>query len=337
MSRDADFPLQLGFLIKFVDPDLKPEEVETETQYLQEDLLDLSGMEHIRFEFLKAKRHQVQVREGVRFEISPERVRPILRRLCARLDHTPRETLILIYSGQVRLQIQTHRAEELASIFAAAEALLPPDKIFLAKAETYVRTRGELSPAEEANLDLLAQQLGLSPEEAAVLQAEAMGPLKTLAEKQQRFSEILAIELAHDYPPSQETQQVLFEFAENLCLPRVEADRLYQQYLQKIQIDVEAKRQQEQAKAEAARHKAAELAQQEHNQHAQVEQEQRVDQYRDTFRSAIQNNYYPLAFDQGRLEQTRQIWGFLRILFGKLKKRSGANCLVLFRLQTTPV
>jgi hypothetical protein len=309
MPRDANSPLQLGFLIKFVEPDLKPEEIETETQYLQEDLLDLSGMEHTRFEFLRANRHQVQVREGLRFETSPERVRPILRRLCARLDHTPQETLILIYSGQVRLQIQTHRAEELASIVASAEALLPPDSIFLAKAETYVRTRGELSPAEEANLDLLARQLGLTSEEAAALQAEAMGPFKTLADKQQRFSEILAIELAHDYPPSQETQQVLYEFAENLRLPQLEADRLYHQYLQKIQIDVEAQRQKQQAEAEAAQQKAAESQQQERNQQAQAEQEQRVDQYRDMFRSAIKNSFYPLAFDQGRLEQTRQIWG----------------------------
>ena len=116
----------------------------------------------------------MRFKEGLQFQTSPDRLRAILRRLCDRLDDHPLETLILIYYGQVRLQIQTHKAEELASIVAAAEDLLPPDSIYLAKAETYVRTRGELSPAEEANLELLAQQLALTPEEASGLKATAL-------------------------------------------------------------------------------------------------------------------------------------------------------------------
>jgi hypothetical protein len=308
MPRDADPPLQLGFLIRFVEPNLKPEEIETETHYLQEDLLDLSGMGQTRFQFLTARRDQIQFREGLRFEAPPDRLRAILRRLCDRLDDSPQETLILIYHGQVRLQIQTHRAEELASIFAPAEALLPPESIYLAKAETYVRTRGELSPAEEANLELLAQQLGLATAEAEDLKQMAMGPLKSLEDKQQRFLEVMTIELAHDYPPSDETRDVLFELAENLRLPKSEADRLYQHYLQKIQAEVEAKRQQEQAEAEAARQKSAARDHLEQEQQSQLEQQQHRDQYREMFRRAIQQQLYPLAFDQGRLEQTRQIW-----------------------------
>ena len=308
MPRDDNSPLQLGFLIKFIEPELRPEDIESETQYLQEDLLDLSGMRQTRFHVLTARQNQVRFKEGLQFQTSPDRLRAILRRLCDRLDDHPLETLILIYYGQVRLQIQTHKAEELASIVAAAEDLLPPDSIYLAKAETYVRTRGELSPAEEANLELLAQQLALTPEEASGLKATAMGPFKSLTEKRQRFLEVMTVELTHQYPPNQETQQVLYELAEHLRLPKQEADSLYQDYLREIQANVEAKRQQEEAEAKAARKQAAEQDQREREQLAKDEHQHQAEQYRDLFRQAIQHNLYPLAFDQGRLEQTRRLW-----------------------------
>jgi len=206
------------------------------------------------------------------------------------------------------LQIQTRQAEELASIYAPAEALLPPDSIYLAKAETYVRTRGELSPAEEANLDLLAHQLGLDPAEAETLKSIAMGPFKSLQEKRQRFLEIMTDELAHDYPPSPETKSVLYELAENLRLPQSEADTLYQAYLQKLQAEVEVRLKQEQAAAEATRKQAAERDQRQQEQQSLLDQQQKLEQYRELFRRAIQKSLYPLAFDQGRLEQTRQLW-----------------------------
>lgn len=312
MSWDADSPLQLGFLIRFVEPNLKPEEIEVEAQYLREDLLDLSGMEHTRLQFLMGQRHQVQFREGVRFEAAPDRLGAILTRLCDRLDDNPLETLVLIYYNQVRLQLQTHRSEELAGIYAPAEALLPPQSIYLAKAETYVRTRGELSPAERENLELLATRLGLEPEKAETLRVKAMGPFKTLQEKRQRFQQVMTNELSHDYPPSEETRRILYELAENLRLPPKDADDLYRDYMQKIQTDAEARRQKEEAEADAARQKAAALDQLEHDQHDQVERHQQVDQYRNLFSRAIQNQLYPLAFDQGRLEQTRQIWAISR-------------------------
>ncbi len=306
MPRDADSPFQLGFLIKFVEPDLKPEDIETETQYLQEDLLALSGMRQTRFHPLTAHRNQVNFREGVQFQTSPERLRAILRRLCDRLDDNPLETLILIYHGQVRLQIQTHKAEELASIVASAEALLPPESIYLAKAETYVRTRGELSPAEAVNLELLAQQLALTPEEAAELNATAMGPFKSLGEKRQRFLEVMTVEMTHQFPPDQDTKDVLYELAEHLRLPRPEADSLIQNYLQKIQAEAEAKRLKEEA--EASRKQAAEQEQYESEKRTQGHHQDQIKQYQELFRQAIQHNLHPLAFDQGRLEQIRQLW-----------------------------
>jgi hypothetical protein len=308
MTRDADSRLQLGFLIKFVEPDLKPEEIETETQYLRDDLLDLSGMGQTRFQFLYASRGELKIREGLRFEIAPDRLHPILRRLCNRLKDRPLETLVLIYYDSTKLQIQTHRADELASMMAAAEFLITPESIYLAKAETYILTRGELSPAEEFNLKLLAQQLDLPPETIKTLKAKATGPLKSLEDKRQRFVEVMTTEVAQDYPPSEDTRQILKEMAEYLKLPNSIAEELYQDHIQKIQAKIEAQRQQQQEAQEAAKQEAEELARLEQQQYSEAEHQQQLEQYREMFRQAIQNSFYPLAYDQGRLEQSRQLW-----------------------------
>ncbi|NJL45308.1 MAG: hypothetical protein HC922_05275 [Leptolyngbyaceae cyanobacterium SM2_3_12] len=183
MVRDAYLPPKLAFLVKFIEPDLDAGEIATEAEYLHQDLQALAGLAQTRFSFLNDSRGELHFRAGVRFEAPPDRLRAILRRLCDRLDDRPLETLVLIQQGVIKLQIQTHQAEELAGIVIAAESLLPPERLYLAKAETYSRTWGELSPAEEANLDLLRQRLMLSKEEAEELKAQAMGPFKTLAEK----------------------------------------------------------------------------------------------------------------------------------------------------------
>ena len=305
MPRDDNSSLQLGFLIKFIEPDLNPEEIEAETQYLLDDLLDLSGMGQTRFRFLRAERDELQFRSGLQFEAAPDRLKAILRRLCDRLDDIPLETLVLIYYGQVRLQIQTHRSEELADIFASAKALLPPDSIYLAKAETYVHTRGELSPAEKANLDLLAQELELSPEEAEKLNTKAMGPFKSLQEKLEHFSTVVTDELSQaSFPPNQETREVLSELAENLGIPKNKADAVYQEHLQTVQAMILA----HQAEVEAKQKQTDEDAQKTIEAQARAEQTLHNEKYRDLFRRAIQNSLYPLTFDQGRLEQTRKLW-----------------------------
>lgn len=118
----------------------------------------------------------------------------------------------------------------------------------------------------------------------------------------------MTTELTHSYPPGEDTRQVLQELAENLQLPKEEADRLYHNYLQKLQADVEVQLQKAEAAAASARQAAAATEQVAQEQKKQTEQQQQLEQYQEIFRQAIQNNLYPLAFDQGRLEQIRQLW-----------------------------
>ncbi|MGF1569367.1 MAG: GUN4 domain-containing protein [Nodosilinea sp.] len=308
MARDVILPPHLGVIIKFIEPELGTEEIATEARYLREDLLDLSGLEHTRFDLLKGVRNEVAFAEGVRFQVAADRLRAVLKRLCDRLDDNPLETLILIQQGQTKLQIQTHQAEELEGIVAAADALLPAEQVYRAKAETYSRTYGELSPAEEANLDLLRQRLNLSREVAEALKAEALGPFKTLDEKRRHFQDVLLVEVAREFPLSEDTWAVLLELADNLGLPQAKAKAIYQDHLHQIKAKIEATRQQAEAEAEAARQRAAEEAEKQARVGQQVSRQQQLEEYRQIFRQAIQTTLYPLAFDQGRLEQARQLW-----------------------------
>jgi hypothetical protein len=312
MVRDVYSPPKLAFLVKLIEPELNPEELAAEAQYLLEDLQDLSGLGQTRFQPVENPQgegpFQTRVQSGVQFEAPPDRLRAILKRLCNRLDDKPLETLVLIQQGQMRLQVQTHEAAVLAGIVEAAEAMLDPQSIYLAKAETYCRTHGEISPAEDANLELLRQRLGLSPQEAEVLKSEALGPYKTLAEKRQRFREVLMEELARENPLSDETWELLEELADNLNLPQDEATALYQERLHQIQVEAEAIRRQQEAEAEVARQAAEREQIQEQHRQQQLGRQQQLDDYREMVRQVLQNALYAPAFDQGRLEQARRLW-----------------------------
>lgn len=308
MVRDPYPVPQLGFLIKFIEPDLTVDQLAEETHYLQADLQDLGGLGQTRFRLLQSPRGEALVSDGVQFEASADRLRPILKRLCDRLQHKPLETLVLIQQGSMRLQVQTHTAEVLASMLGAAEAMLPPQSIYLGKAAVYSQSQGELSPAELANLDLLQQYLGLSQEEADHLKATALGPYQTLAEKRQRFAQVLMLELSsHNRRPlPEESWQVMVELADNLALPQAEAHQIYQDQLHQIQVEAEAIRQQDMAVAVAQAE--AQAAAEATRQQQQQEREHQIEQYRAMVRQALATSLYPPTFDQGRLEQARQLW-----------------------------
>ncbi|NJL48532.1 MAG: hypothetical protein HC929_14935 [Leptolyngbyaceae cyanobacterium SM2_5_2] len=256
MVRDAYSPPKLAFLVKLIEPELNPEELAAEAQYLLADLQDLSGLGQTRFHGVdKAQGEgpfQTSVQAGVQFEAAPDRLRAILKRLCHRLDDRPLETLVVIQQGPMRLQVQTHESDVLAGLVEAAEAMLDPQSVYRAKAEAYCRTHGELSPSEDANLELLRLRLGLSEQEAESLKAEALGPYKTLAEKRQYFREVLMEELARENPLSEATWELLEELADNLNLPPDDATAIYQERLHQIQVDAEAIRRQQEAEAEPA-------------------------------------------------------------------------------------
>jgi hypothetical protein len=310
MARDdvsPDSP-KLAFLIRFEEPDLSGRELAIEVDYLRQDIQALKGLGDIRFQYLENRRGDTKVRNGLKFEAPADRVRTILRRLCDRLDDKPLETLLLMQWRQIKLQIQTHTSDELATIVLAAESLLPPDTVYLAKAESYVRTQGELSPAEIANLNWLQQQLDIPDDDAEWLKAKAMGPYKTLEEKRQHFQSVLVEELSRECPLSPDTWEVLEELAENLRLPSAMATDIYQEHLQRVQAEAEALRLQAAAQT-ATEHKHSEEQQRlEAEQQRLLELQQQRDHYRDLFRRAINTNLFPLAFDQGKLEQARLVW-----------------------------
>lgn len=302
----------LGFVVQLVDPNLSLEEAETEVQYLQADLRALSGLGGLAMEVL----HQAQgdgpfqrARAlGVRFEIPADRLRGVLRRLCDRLADYPQPTAVEVRYGALSVQIQTQVPEDLAQVLPLAEAMVDPHSLYLAKVETYGHTHGELSPAEEANLDLLRRRLGLSATEAQSLKAAALGPYQTLAEKRHSFTQTLLEELARQSPLSESTWATLVELAENLGLPLTIAQTLYQEQLQAIQVQAEAIRQQHQAEIEAAQRARQQAEARDPHQDREAMRQQHLDQYRDMLRHAMQTTLYPPDFDRGRLEQARRLW-----------------------------
>lgn len=313
MVRDADSSPKLRFVVQLVEPEMSAETAAVEVQYLRDDLQALSGLSQTRIQILhhtqgEAGPFQSQVPCGVEFEAPADRLRAILRRLCDRLNDYPQETTLHIDYGAACLQVQTHQAKELALILEAAETLVDPQSAYLAKAKGYSQTQGEFSPAEEANLDLLRQRLGLTVPEAETLKAIALGPYKTREAKRQHFSQVLMEELTRQQPLREDTWELMLELADNLNLLRSDAEALYQSQLQDIQVQAEAIRQQQQAEAEAQRRAAEDAAQRDQHQEDAFGHQQQVMQYRELVRQVLQAIPYPPPFDQGRLEQARQLW-----------------------------
>lgn len=284
-----------------------------EVQYLHDDLQALGGLRQTRIQKLYETQDREgpfpsQVPRGVEFEAPADRLRAIVRRLCDRLHDYPQETVLSIDYGVACLRVQTHQADELATLLEAAEVLVDPQSVYLAKAKGYSQTQGEFSPAEEANLELLRQRLGLTVPEAEDLKAIALGPHKTREAKRQHFSQVLMEELARQQPLNEETWALMLELADNLNLPRSDAEAFYQRHLQEIQVKAEAIRLQQQAEAEAQRRAEEDAAHRDRHHEAEFGHQQQLMQYRELVRQVLQTNPNPPPFDQGRLEQTRRLW-----------------------------
>ncbi len=303
---------RLGFVVQLVDPNLSLEEATTEVQYLQADLRALNGLGGLAMEVLRQPQGEGPFQQdrwlGVRFEIPAERLRGVVRRLCDRLEDYPQPTQVEIRYGAVAVQMTTQEAEDLAQMVRLAEDMVDPQSVYLAKVETYGHSHGELSPAEEANLEVLRQRLGLSEKEAQALKAVALGPYQTLVEKERYFNQVLLEELARQSPLPEETWATLAELAENLGLPLTKAQRLYQDQLTTIQVQAEAIRQQQQAEAESAQQAAQQAKSLDQHHEQEFDRQQTLGQYRDMLYHAMQTTLYPPDFDRGRLEQARRLW-----------------------------
>ena len=306
----------IACLIKFVEPQLKHDELDNEVRYLIDDLRDLDGMGQIRFDPILENRDAAQVRIGTRFIAHSDLLVSILRRLRDRLYYKPLETWFLFQISDFNLQIQTDRADDLIDLMATAQSgpLFSPERDYLAEAETYSRTQGELSPTELDNLNLLRQRLGLSAEQAELLNARVVGPYKTQAEKHRHFDETAAAEfdrLRHmdaDQPfAPKDPWPVLQELAENLALPIPEAEAIYQKHWQRYNDEAKLKTEQ-QAATTVEEARLATETKVEGDRQSQVQQaREHLEQYLALCRETMTSRLYPSEFDQGRLDQARRL------------------------------
>lgn len=307
----------IACLIKFVELQLKHDELDTEVLYLIDDLRDLDGMGQTRFDPILENRDAAQVRVGTKFIAHSDLLVSILRRLRDRLYHKPLETWFLFQISDLNLQIQTDRADDLIDLMATAQSglLFSPERDYIAEAETYSRTQGEISPTELDNLNLLRQRLGLSVEQAELFNARVVGPYKTQAEKHRYFDETAAAEfdrLRHmdaDQPLApKDSWPVLQELAENLALPIPEAEAIYQKHWQRYSDEAKLKTEQ-QAVTTAEETRLATETQAEGDRQNQVQQaREHLDQYLAFCRQTMASRLYPSEFDQGRLDQARRLW-----------------------------
>lgn len=308
----------VAFSIKFVDSQLKRDELDTEVHYLVEDLRDLEGMSQVRFNPILETREGAEVRVGTRFVAHSDVMGTILRRLRDRLYYKPLETWFLCQISDLNLQIQTDRADDLIDLMATAQSglLFSPERDYLAAAETYSRTQGELSPTELDNLNLLRQRLGLSADHAELLNARAVGPYKTQADKRRLFDETTTAEFSRlrqmdaDQPfAAKDPWPVLQELAENLALPIPEAEAIYQKHWQRYSDETKRKTEQQTAKASEEARLAAETQAKGDRQNQVQQAREHLEQYLALCRQALASSLYPSEFDQGRLDQARRLGG----------------------------
>lgn len=311
--------------IMFLDVDLEGYDLWTEVQYLIADLRDLEGMGGIKFEERNDIRGTNEVRTGIKFDVDLTMLGAILRRLHDRLyyggsknialNSNPLETLFLIQIENIKLEIQTHKPEDIVGLWSVCQnrTILPAQSEYLVMAETYTRTKGGLSSTEEDNLQLKQKVLKfyISEEEAELLKIKAAGLYRTKEARQSYFEEITQAEFRRirayhglSIAPK-DTWPVLQDLAENLGIPTLKAKAIYQNHWQRYQDDIKLKDEQQALKSAEDARIAAEAYRQ---QQAHQAQEQR-DLYKALCHQALAKGLYPSEFDQGRLDQARRLRG----------------------------
>ena len=241
----------------------------------------------------------------------PERISTLVKGISDRLEEDPVEIRLTIALGQIRLQIQTKAAEAVLGILPTLDTLLPARQLFQARAEAYIMRGGELSPVEQANLELLRYRFNLSPELAEGIISHALGPYTDRQAKLQKYREVLAAELNREYPLSDITWAELRKFYQALGLTSEDIAPIDQEYITRIQAEVTHLQQQEEAtrlEEEATRLEEENRLQEEQAQREIADEQNRIESYRQEFQTAIANTLYPSEFDRGRLEQARRLW-----------------------------
>ncbi len=205
----------------------------------------------------------------------------------------------------VRLQVQTSSAETLLGIVPTLATILPAQQTFQARAELYAYRGGDLSPVEQANLELLRHRLNLEPDEAERIVARALGPYRHRHEKLEKYREVLNAEYERQGPPLSETTWAeLRRLARSLGLAYEDVAAIDQEYVTRLQAEVTLLQQRE----EATRLQEQTLLQESERQAQLAAQHDFAERYRQEFATAIATTLYPSEFDRGRLEQARRTW-----------------------------
>lgn len=252
---------------------------------------------------------------GLQFEAPLDKFTVVLRCVANWLDQTKRKTRFELTIPEVyTLVLETDQAKSLAQLLPLGEAMLLPEEVYLAKAQAYIDTFGDFTPAAQANLAVLRHRVGLSREVANDLNAQAMGPLKSLTEKYQHFrSELLACQ--QESALEGDFWRVMQDKATTMSLPDTDVEFLKAERLRTLRAEAEQARQQAEATAAA-------------EQQRQRQQQQRLADYRQTlieiildnltphisaadaaaFRQGVMTHLAATEFSRGRLTQAREFY-----------------------------
>ncbi|MBD2232540.1 hypothetical protein [Phormidium tenue] len=248
--------------IKSLEAEADPRVTHAGVQALCSRITQLSSLEQTKFAFLPNPQYSIlaeatahhsggepSLYAGLQCEIPLNKLRVVLRCVGNWLERTAHKTLfVLEIPPSHTITIQTNQARALAQLLILGEALLPPHEFYRTQAEAYIGTFGELTPAAKANLSLVQQRVGLSTEEANELNATAMGPFRTLAEKYQHFRrELLVCKQVSDLDEA--FWKVMRAKAVTMGLPMADAQFLKDERLKTLRQEAEQTQRQAEAKA----------------------------------------------------------------------------------------
>ncbi|MBW4484672.1 MAG: hypothetical protein KME14_19225 [Tildeniella torsiva UHER 1998/13D] len=302
MVENLDLGNSFRLSIKALESEADPRVTHAGVQALCSHITQLSNLEQTKFAFLPNPQYSIlaeatayprvvepSLYAGLQCEIPLNKLRVVLRCVGNWLERTAHKTLfVLEIPPSHTITLQTNQAKALAQLLTLGEALLPPHEFYRTQAEGYIGTFGELTPAAKANLSLVQQRVGLSTEEASELNATAMGPFRTLAEKYQHFRrELLACKQVSDLDEA--FWKVMRAKAVTMGLPEADAQFLKDERLKTLRQEAE----QTQLQAEA---KAAAEAQR------QREQQERSLGYRHQFEAMVIDSLTPQGSAQEHSE-----------------------------------
>jgi hypothetical protein len=288
-----------------VDATLELDERDRLVQMFRDDLaqLDLVSPTHIT---PLADKSQDNTRYGLMVKLpEPDRVTTWIKDLSDRLEVTPVEIRLTCTIDRMRVQVQTASPEELLSVLAAVDAILPAQQTFRARAATYAHRGGEITPVEQANLELLRYRLNLNPDVAQRIIDRALGPYADRQAKLNEYRRVLNAELErHPGPLSDTTRAELRRLYESLGLTYADVEPIDREHITQIQAEAEKKRLAE----EVTRLQQETQLQAEAEQQQAATQQNYAELYREEFAEAIARTLFPSEFDRGRLEQARRNW-----------------------------